>query len=183
MELLPRPVEALRGVRVCIIAADGRRNYAVADTGELWAWGCDGLDHDNPLGHGEQVNCPLPKRIESLRGIKLDAVAAYHQHTMALAEDGSVFAWDHADAAQSGALGRTPFSDRFCAHSVYILAFARSSCRVRASAFVSTCLRMARILYVGVNRKSELNMYRVCAAKGKGGARGRRVHPYTYSAC
>jgi alpha-tubulin suppressor-like RCC1 family protein len=41
-ELQPKPVEALRGVRVGSIAASGHRSYAVADTGELWAWGCDG---------------------------------------------------------------------------------------------------------------------------------------------
>jgi hypothetical protein len=37
-ELLPKPVEALRGVRVGSIAQGGDRSYAVADTGELWTW-------------------------------------------------------------------------------------------------------------------------------------------------
>jgi alpha-tubulin suppressor-like RCC1 family protein len=36
-ELLPKPVEALRGVRVGSIAACAWRSYAVADTGEVWA--------------------------------------------------------------------------------------------------------------------------------------------------
>jgi hypothetical protein len=36
-ELLPKPVEALRGVRVSSIAAARAHSYAVADTGELWA--------------------------------------------------------------------------------------------------------------------------------------------------
>jgi alpha-tubulin suppressor-like RCC1 family protein len=39
---LPKPVEALRDVRVGSIAAAGRCSYAVADTGELWAWGLNG---------------------------------------------------------------------------------------------------------------------------------------------
>jgi alpha-tubulin suppressor-like RCC1 family protein len=74
-DLLPKPVEALRGVRIGSVAAGGHRSYAGADTGELWAWG-GSRSGDTPLGRGELVNCPLPKPIESLRGIKLDAVAA-----------------------------------------------------------------------------------------------------------
>jgi hypothetical protein len=74
MDLLPKPVEALRGVRVGGVVAGGRHNYAVADTGEVWAWGRDIMDY-TPLGHGEQIDCPLPKPIASLRGIKVDAVA------------------------------------------------------------------------------------------------------------
>jgi alpha-tubulin suppressor-like RCC1 family protein len=40
-DLLPKPVEALRGVRVSSVAAACVRGYAVADTGELWALGLD----------------------------------------------------------------------------------------------------------------------------------------------
>jgi alpha-tubulin suppressor-like RCC1 family protein len=89
-ELLPKPAEALGGVRVSSVAAAGKHSYAVADTSELWAWGVDSTDA--PLGHGEQVPCPLPKPIESLRGVKVNAVAACHGRTMALADDGSVYA-------------------------------------------------------------------------------------------
>jgi alpha-tubulin suppressor-like RCC1 family protein len=106
-ELLPKPIEALRGVRVGSIAVQGHRCYAVADTGELWAWGCDGGYDGTPLGHDhcKQVHCPLPKRINSLRGIRSDAVAAYYWHTMALPDEGFVYSWGHAHAALSGALG------------------------------------------------------------------------------
>jgi alpha-tubulin suppressor-like RCC1 family protein len=107
-ELLPKPVEALRGVRVGGIAASVRNSYAVTDTGELWAWGVDGA-RCNPLGHGTQRRCPLPKPIISLRvqGVKIDAVVAVEDRTQALADDGSVFEW--GDAASSGApsLGRS----------------------------------------------------------------------------
>jgi alpha-tubulin suppressor-like RCC1 family protein len=58
-EMLPRPVEALRDVHVSSVAAGYYRSYAVADTGEVWAWGSEG-DYIAPLGHGEQgiVLCP-----------------------------------------------------------------------------------------------------------------------------
>jgi alpha-tubulin suppressor-like RCC1 family protein len=103
-ELLPKPVEALQGVRVSGVAVAGHRSYAVADTGELWAWGCE-CDGGPPLGHGEQMDCLFPKPIAALRGIKVDAVAAGHHHTLALADDGSVYAWGNHNAADSGALG------------------------------------------------------------------------------
>jgi hypothetical protein len=81
------------------------RSYAVADTGELWASGVD-EDGIDPLGHGEREVFAVPKPIASLRRIKMDAVVASDMfQTLALADDGSVSAWDHARAAEAGVLG------------------------------------------------------------------------------
>jgi alpha-tubulin suppressor-like RCC1 family protein len=102
--LLPTPIEALRGVRMGSIAASVSRNYAVADTGELWAWG-DDSNGGTPIGHGRRMKCPLPEPIESLDGIRVDVVAAAVFHTMALADDGRVYTWGDRDAALAGALG------------------------------------------------------------------------------
>jgi alpha-tubulin suppressor-like RCC1 family protein len=112
-QLWPRPVEALRGVRVGSVAAARHRSYAMAETGELWAWGVDGKARA-PIGHGEGTNCPLPKPIESLRGIKVDAVIAGRFHTLAQADNGSVYAWgveyerNSADEGGEGATGPGP---------------------------------------------------------------------------
>jgi len=106
-EMLPRPVGKLRGVRVSSVAVAGWRNYAVADTGELWAWGVD-RDGARPLGHGEQMDCAVPKQIQALRGVKVDAVSAGDGHTLALADDGGVYVWGGAHAARTGALGLGP---------------------------------------------------------------------------
>jgi alpha-tubulin suppressor-like RCC1 family protein len=106
-QLLPAPVEALGGVRVGSIAAAGNCSYVVADTSEVWAWGmCH--NYGTPLGDGEQGHRPVPKLVESLRGVKADAVAGGKTHTLALADDGSVYAWGNKEAAECGALGLGP---------------------------------------------------------------------------
>jgi alpha-tubulin suppressor-like RCC1 family protein len=79
----------------------------LADTGELWAWGIKN-DAVAPIGHGEETDCALPKPIESLQGIKVDAVVAGRllDHTLlALADDGCVYAWGSAASAVQGAFG------------------------------------------------------------------------------
>jgi E3 ubiquitin-protein ligase HERC2 len=104
-KLLPKPVEALRGVRVGNIGAAGWRSYAVADTGEVWGWGVERNDAP-PVGHnGLTYWHRPPEPIESLRGINVDAVAAGRDHTLALADAGSVYAWGGTHPARSGALG------------------------------------------------------------------------------
>jgi alpha-tubulin suppressor-like RCC1 family protein len=66
--------------------------------------GCDG-DSGVPLGQGEARDCPIPKPIESLRGIKVDAVAAAHAFVLVLADNGNVYAWGAKNEAAKGALG------------------------------------------------------------------------------
>jgi alpha-tubulin suppressor-like RCC1 family protein len=115
-ELLPSPVETLHGVRAVSIAVGEHRNYVLDDTGVLWAWGIDG-EGFAPLGHGERVDCPLPKEVEALRGVKVDAIGAGKHHTLALADDGSVYAWGSIHTyvneycsiqTHGGKLGRVP---------------------------------------------------------------------------
>jgi alpha-tubulin suppressor-like RCC1 family protein len=66
-ELSPKPIEALRGVRVRSIAVATNRSYAVSDTGELWAWGasmCGRVEvpeiwlHRSGMARRRRVLCP-----------------------------------------------------------------------------------------------------------------------------
>jgi alpha-tubulin suppressor-like RCC1 family protein len=100
-ELLPKPVEALRGVRVGSVEAAYLRSYVVTDTGEVWAWGAN----TGSVGHDQKTDCLLPKPIESLLSIKVNAVITSPNHTLALADDGSVYAWGSSYGTKSGALG------------------------------------------------------------------------------
>jgi alpha-tubulin suppressor-like RCC1 family protein len=118
-QLVPELVEALRGVRVCSVAAGTHRSHAVADTGEALTWGYDGNAQDPhgcylvPLSHDdEQWPCPQPEPVESLQGIKVDAIAAITSHALALANDVSVYSWTSWDAEKRGGLGSAPFVKR-----------------------------------------------------------------------
>jgi alpha-tubulin suppressor-like RCC1 family protein len=103
-ELLPKPVEALRGVRVGSVAAADNRTYAVSDKGELWAWGGH-LCGTPALGDCGLIFSSLPKPIESSGGMKVDALAVGLNHALALAGDGRVHVWGGRDAPNSGLLG------------------------------------------------------------------------------
>jgi hypothetical protein len=99
-ELVPAPVVALRGLRVSSIAVTNRLTKAVAINGEVWAWGITGTYC--PFGpQGMQTRCSWPMPFESLRGVKVDAVAVGSYHMLALADDGSVYAWGDWFAASA----------------------------------------------------------------------------------
>jgi alpha-tubulin suppressor-like RCC1 family protein len=42
----------------------------------------------------------VPKPIEALRGVKVNAVAASFDHTLALADNGSLYTWGRGGAAK-----------------------------------------------------------------------------------
>jgi alpha-tubulin suppressor-like RCC1 family protein len=91
-ELLPKPIEKLRRVRVRCVACGEERCYAVADTGEVWAWEC-GFVNCTSRGYIVYRDRRWPKPLEGMQGIKVDAVVASDIRTLALADDVSVYAW------------------------------------------------------------------------------------------
>jgi alpha-tubulin suppressor-like RCC1 family protein len=93
-EPLPKPIEALRGVRVVSIAVAALRSYTVTDTSEMWAWGDEDF-YCVKLGLDNDARGSLPMVISTLQqqGIKVKAVTTGTSHTLALADDGSVYAW------------------------------------------------------------------------------------------
>jgi alpha-tubulin suppressor-like RCC1 family protein len=102
-DLQPKPIEALHGVRVGSVAIGCNGTYVVADTGELW--GRLGCGDSAPFCQGNWVKCLLPEPSESLRGVKVDAVAGDGSRTMALADDWSVYMWGVGRAASFCELG------------------------------------------------------------------------------
>ncbi len=115
---VPARIPSLR--RIVSIAAGGMHTLALADTGEVWSWGCN---DDMVLGRGGSEE--LPGRVEftpassatssSSSSAAADtaslpniiAVTAGDSHSAALTEDGSVYAWG-TYKGKDGRLGFTP---------------------------------------------------------------------------
>jgi alpha-tubulin suppressor-like RCC1 family protein len=116
----PKPVRAsdLKGVRA--IEGGGWFSLALKNDGSVWAWG---YNQDGELGHGTATNAketkcentaeagsaqvrssctnsPTPVRVSKLGGVQ--AIAAGSAHSLALKEDGTVWAWGANDQGQLG---------------------------------------------------------------------------------
>ena len=89
-QLLPKKVEALAGRNVVAILAGVYHSLAITANGAVWSWGsgCFGR-----LGHGNQQQQLLPKKIEALAGGRVVAVSAGGGHSLAVTADGDTFTW------------------------------------------------------------------------------------------
>jgi len=97
-QLLPKKVEALAG-RVVAVSAGLHHSLAATADGAVWSWGQGGVGE---LGHGDQQNQQLPKKIEAFVGQPVVAVSAGAGHSLALTADGSVWSWGFGYYAQLG---------------------------------------------------------------------------------
>ncbi|ONM51499.1 uncharacterized protein [Zea mays] len=89
----PRRVGSLKQ-RIISVAAANKHSAAVADTGEVFTWGCN---KEGQLGYGTSnsaSNC-IPRMVEYLKGKVLRGVSAAKYHTIVLGADGEVFTWGH----------------------------------------------------------------------------------------
>jgi alpha-tubulin suppressor-like RCC1 family protein len=87
---IPHLITALLGERVRAIAAGPYMSCAVTDAGALYTWGCN--DNGN-LGHGDKSDRDRPTLVQRLHGIRVVEVSLHTMHTLALAYDGSVYAF------------------------------------------------------------------------------------------
>ncbi|CAL5078474.1 unnamed protein product [Urochloa decumbens] len=89
----PRRVSSLKQ-RIIAVAAANKHSAAVADTGEVFTWGCN---KEGQLGYGTSnsaSNC-IPRMVEYLKGKVFRGVSAAKYHTIVLGVDGEVFTWGH----------------------------------------------------------------------------------------
>lgn len=93
-------IEGVESLNVIVDVACGAGHIAaITEEGYLLTWG---MGQDGCLGHGHRANMRLPRVIKSLSHKLIVHVACGAKHTVALAEDGDVFAWGDG---RSGALG------------------------------------------------------------------------------
>jgi alpha-tubulin suppressor-like RCC1 family protein len=106
-KLAPVPVSGLgAGSGVVAISAGGSFSLAATSDGKVYAWG---NNRSGELGDGNApTDRPVPERVPSLPPTSgLQAIAAGAEHCVAIANDGSVWAWGNNRAGQIGD-GRRP---------------------------------------------------------------------------
>ncbi|KAJ1265932.1 hypothetical protein BS78_08G111400 [Paspalum vaginatum] len=89
----PRCVSSLKQ-KIIVVAAANKHSAAVAETGEVFTWGCN---KEGQLGYGTSnsaSNC-IPRMVEYLKGKVFRSVSAAKYHTIVLGVDGEVFTWGH----------------------------------------------------------------------------------------
>ena len=98
-QLLPKKIEAFAGQRVVAVSAGAHHSLAITADGGVWSWG-DG--EDGQLGHGNQQDQLLPKKVEAFAGQRVVAVSSGSAHSLAFTADGAVFTWGKGE---DGCLG------------------------------------------------------------------------------
>ena len=89
-QLLLKKVEALAGRCVVAVSAGETHSLALTADGSVWSWG---YGSRGMLGHGDQQDQLLPKKVETLAGQRVLAVSAGQRHSTAIIADGAVFTW------------------------------------------------------------------------------------------
>ena len=134
-QLLPKKVEAFADQRVVAVSAGREHSLAFTADGAVWSWGAGG---DGRLGHGDQQNQLLPKKVEALAGRRVVAVSAGSNHSISITADGAVFTWGQGG---DGCLGHgEDLSDQVLPKKIEALAGQRA---VAVSAGLNHSLALA----------------------------------------
>jgi len=99
IQLLPKKVEAFAGRRVVTVSAGVYHSLALTADSAVWSWGWGAYGQ---LGHGDEQNQLLPKKVEAFADQRVVAVSAGVYHRLALTGDGAVFTWG---GGERGCLG------------------------------------------------------------------------------
>jgi len=96
---LPVRVKLPRGVKVTGIAAGYAFGLAVTSAGKVFAWG---NNDSGQLGDGTTSGSDIPVRVHLPAGIKVTAISAGADHSLALTAAGHVLAWGMNNFGQLG---------------------------------------------------------------------------------
>jgi alpha-tubulin suppressor-like RCC1 family protein len=91
---------SLSGISVSTVVAGLSHSLALAGDGSVYAWGNNQFGQ---LGTGDLLERSAPTPVTGLPpGIPISAVAAGQYHSLALASNGTVYAWGRNDMGQTG---------------------------------------------------------------------------------
>ena len=85
--------------RAVSVSAGNGHSVALTAGGAVWSWGSGG---GGRLGHGDEQNQPLPKKVEAFAGQRVLAVSAGAYHSIARTADGAVWSWGNGAQGQLG---------------------------------------------------------------------------------
>ncbi|CAM9243477.1 unnamed protein product [Chrysoparadoxa australica] len=97
--LKPQEVRAFSSKPVRAIAGGDFHMLAVTVDGRCYSWGHGGCGQ---CGHGVLLHVRQPRCIEALRGVSIKEVVCGTWWSMAVTDDGSVYAWGSADGGWTG---------------------------------------------------------------------------------
>ncbi|KDO29794.1 hypothetical protein SPRG_04908 [Saprolegnia parasitica CBS 223.65] len=95
----PTPLEMFADVRVKEVAAGGMHTALLTQAGDLLLWGGNNYGQ---VGDGTTIDRPRPVRLRLFEGKCVRAIALGEWHSMALGDDGCVFAWGFGEEGQLG---------------------------------------------------------------------------------
>lgn len=128
----PVAVTGLGGVVIVAVDCGWRHNLAVTNDGKLYAWG-DG--DDGQLGNGGTAGSNVPLLVSGPWGTKkIVSASAGSSHSLALDEDGKVYAWGQNS---DGQLGLGDLTDRLSPVQVTGVLVGQDVHRVEAGATFS----------------------------------------------
>ena len=95
----PIKVAPLEGVKIEVVAAAGSHSLAVGSDGSAYAWGTNMYGQ---LGNGQNTGGRTPVEVALPDDVDAVAVAAADYHSLAVASDGSAYAWGYNASGQLG---------------------------------------------------------------------------------
>jgi alpha-tubulin suppressor-like RCC1 family protein len=96
---VPLLVHLPAGVIATAIAAGKYHSLAVTSTGAVYAWG---YNASGQLGNNSTITSTVPVLVALPTGVKAKAIGAGDSHSLAVADNGSVYAWGANNFGQLG---------------------------------------------------------------------------------
>jgi alpha-tubulin suppressor-like RCC1 family protein len=95
----PIAVSLPSGTTVTAIAGGGYSSLALTSSGQVLAWGFNGLGQ---LGNGTTTNSSIPVAVSLPSGTTVTAIAGGQEHSLALTSSGQVLAWGYNGQGELG---------------------------------------------------------------------------------
>ena len=102
----PVEVSLPEAVSAVAVSAGGEHSLALGSDGSVYAWG---LNLDGQLGDGSGIDQYLPVKVASPAGVSFVSISAGREHSLAIGDDGRIYAWG---SNVSGELGDGTYTSR-----------------------------------------------------------------------